>query len=556
MSFAPWKSVTKLLKSPINKAIVVVLVLALALGSCGVIAASLSYASVTSFRQGNWETAAQRSSQALVPLKILQFATLNQVPDILFWQRSLEVAHQAAQVVPSIKTFIPASLFADPQASGMANSLAQHFSSLQPEVHSLATLYPKTWFIQRIIIEKHPSLDKFLRSSTFWESSNQAITALSEFFSSSNTTIFLLQNSEELRATGGFIGSFGVLSMKEGLVEKLSVQDIYEPDGQFTGYMPAPPGVEEYLSAGKGLRLPDSNWSPDFPTAAQTTLQFLALGKVGRADHLIAMNVNILQDLLEVTGPIALTDYPEAVTAENITQLARADRSSFFPGSQQKKIFLQALLNQLKWKLSQLSPTQTQALLAKIPLWIQQKDLQGFSREKNTELFFHTLGMSGQLQKMPYQNYLMLVESNVGINKVNPFIHRQIFLRAENDVLNITAKFENTATSSGYINYQRVLVLPSVKVSQLKVADQIISSWDEEIIQAADGNEFKQIGFVAPIAPLTKSNWELTLSNFLPSTQPLFIQKQSGLPPVQYTVQQNDAGEAFSLDQDRTVSFP
>jgi hypothetical protein len=48
--------------------------------------------------------------------------------------------------------------------------------------------------------------------------------------------LVLLQNEMELRATGGFIGSYGILSFQNGRLMGFDIKDVYEADGQLKGH--------------------------------------------------------------------------------------------------------------------------------------------------------------------------------------------------------------------------------------------------------------------------------------------------------------------------------
>lgn len=57
---------------------------------------------------------------------------------------------------------------------------------------------------------------------------------------STKTYLVLLQNNMELRATGGFIGSFALITFENGKLIDANVFDVYSADGQLKGYV-APP---------------------------------------------------------------------------------------------------------------------------------------------------------------------------------------------------------------------------------------------------------------------------------------------------------------------------
>jgi hypothetical protein len=69
---------------------------------------------------------------------------------------------------------------------------------------------------------------------------NDSLTIIKKFLQEDQKYIVILQNSDELRATGGFFGSFFILETRNGQVAPINIQDVYVPDGQFTGFIQAP----------------------------------------------------------------------------------------------------------------------------------------------------------------------------------------------------------------------------------------------------------------------------------------------------------------------------
>lgn len=83
--------------------------------------------------------------------------------------------------------------------------------------------------------------------------------------------LFLFQNTHEVRATGGFIGSYGFLDVEKGHIRKFFVDDVFNPDGQLR-VDTIPPEPIRKISAGWSLH--DSNWFPHFPLSAEKAMYF------------------------------------------------------------------------------------------------------------------------------------------------------------------------------------------------------------------------------------------------------------------------------------------
>lgn len=436
----------------------------------------------------------------------------------------------------------------------------QQTTQLKADLHQLDQVLTKfnqqasqSWIAQKIIASKQAQLDL----------APDLLTIAQKILTGKQTYVLLFQNSEELRATGGFLGSYAKIELQDGQLLNFKIEDIYVPDGQFGWFIEAPAGAKEYLSGGDGLRLRDANWHPDFPTSAQQILTYLAFGKEAGIDGVIGINLPIITEILTVTGPIYLHDYDQTITQNNFSDIARADRGQFFPGSVQKQHFLATFFNQLLIELQNLDQAQQQLLAEKIIASAVKKDLQFFSHDQELQLLFEKLKIAGQLEKKEGAGYLMLVESNVGINKANQHLDRAVNLEIKDNSSLIEITFVNRnlppttknknpheADHLGYVNYQRVILAPTTNIARISFDDQEIANWDEELIANSNGESFKQVGFLITIPERATKKLSIELSNSdFDQQSALFIQKQAGLSKVPYHF--NYYGEIFSLDLEK-----
>ncbi|MFA7209116.1 MAG: DUF4012 domain-containing protein [Parcubacteria group bacterium] len=129
--------------------------------------------------------------------------------------------------------------------------------------------------------------------------------------------LFLFQNNQEMRATGGFIGTYGVLDISNGNVRKFFIDGIYNPDGQLREKV-IPPVPIQKISAAWSLH--DSNWFPDFPKSAEKAAWFYEKTGGPTVDGVIAMTPTVMQKMLEITGPIELPEYGVTVDKDNFIE--------------------------------------------------------------------------------------------------------------------------------------------------------------------------------------------------------------------------------------------
>ncbi|HCC84205.1 MAG TPA: hypothetical protein DEP87_00760 [Candidatus Pacebacteria bacterium] len=523
-------------------------------------------------RQKHWQNLSQSAQLAQITLQPLRLVTF-------YHQTEIEVLNQGLSWIMESDRFVQATIgygqvlwpesAAWTQRQSRTLAWQEQFQDWVKLTNQLLER-AQTSFWWRLMPLKY-------RSWPYQQWLTEAETLVTTLSQGQKTWLILFQNSQELRATGGFIGSYAKLDFQEGILTQFEIQDIYQPDGQFQGFIPAPTGVAEYLSSGQGLRLPDANWWPDFPKSAQTMLQYFALGKEQHVIGVAAVNLALVEDLVRIFGPIQLTDYNVTVTADNLSEVARADRAKFFPGSQQKAHFLSQLFNQLKLRLETAAPEE---VLALIKIWSHRaasKDWQWYSPDENLAAISRNLGLAGQTSLNPQvfgqitqpENfslpplYLELVESNVGINKANSGITREVTLQLLAVQLQVLINFTNhhlkpavtpaelrpdlvierreLANGLGYVNYQRLLCSPYLRPASIFVGDQSVANWDEELITLS-GVLVRQIGFMVTLPEASSQRVQVILeldSSQAPVTNlltlpALTIQKQAGLPPTPY----------------------
>lgn len=143
------------------------------------------------------------------------------------------------------------------------------------------------------------------------------------------TYLLLFQNNQEMRATGGFIGSYGIVKINKGRIEKMFVDDVFNPDGQLIDRV-VPPLPIQKISANWSMH--DSNWFTDFPLSAKKAMDFYERTGGPTVNGVIAITPAVMQQLLEITGPVDLPEYELTLTHENFVEVLQnevEDRSNY-----------------------------------------------------------------------------------------------------------------------------------------------------------------------------------------------------------------------------------
>jgi len=496
---------------------------------------------------------AQTTFNQTQPLvKIFNLLTLKQNSDLFIWEQSFKILEQSFDLNQNLLSYFSLATSDNPETKIYLDRIKNNFR----QIADLVTQTEQKSQTSILFKKYTPKIETYL---SMINDLNQVI----EYFTSQDKQVIVLfQNSDELRATGGFMGSYALVNLKQGVIGKIDVQDIYQPDGQFTGFVEAPTGVKEYLSSGKGLRLPDANWEPDFPTSSKQILNFFALGQEQKIDSLVAINLSVAQDLLQITGPIYLPDYQQTITADNLAQIARSDRDSFFPGSQQKPNFLSSLVKFFQYKVNYLSNAQKKELIFSLIKNFKNQNIQIFSNDENIQKIWSKYLVSGELKSTG--ETIFLVESNVGINKANQNISRAVSIEINDYLTQIEINFNNKNSPDastpddhlGYVNYQRLIVNNQDQIKQISYQGQNIEHWDERKITNSSAESFKEIGFLITLPEQQTATLSIQLSHpALKTPLTLSILKQSGLPPTPYQINYHDQKKELLLERNETITF-
>lgn len=531
---------------------------------------------------------AQKHAQRATPMaRILSTVTFHSIPDIEAWNHGLAIGRQLTQLQTAV-TAAGTSLTSPNQEASLTQVLPV-VQDLAEHTQAIERYLPESYFLKKMI-----SQEQVVLLSQFNQLASQLDIINDTILTGKQTWVVVLQNSDELRATGGFAGSYALVTLQDGALQEIVIEDIYDADGQFVGYLPAPAGMREYTSSSRGLRLPDANWFPHFPQSAQTMLQFFAFGKKRDIQGVISVNLPVAESILRVTGPLPIPDYNTTLTAENLHTVLREERAEFFPGSIQKKHILSQAEIVLRQRLTELSQPEQLQIVKNIAEQTMRKEIQVYALDPQLQAAFSNYGVTGELGLSQLQEQqlrtvcadcasptvLYLVESNVGINKANRYISRSVLLTAKPDSANLqlTIEFHNNApraedtllspvvgstqnpmeqiATNGYANYQRLLISPTYELISATLNGEPIRKIDSERL-TFDQVTVTQYGFLAIVLPETSAQVVLELQPTVPgyslTKQPLLIQKQSGLAPTPYTLQLSDFQDAFILEKDRLV---
>lgn len=394
----------------------------------------------------------------------------------------------------------------------------------------IALIFSIAYFAGKMDSEKSESNDV---------SSSSSILKMSKMMlSGEKTFLVLFQNNMELRPGGGFIGSFGVVKIENGKVKSYEIHDTSNFDGRIpeNKEMPFPMKKVFRIDAWK---LRDSNYSPDYPTNAKKALEFYYQGQGGeKFDGVLAMNAAVLESILKVTGPIKVEGYPVVfepgsalITLEKQVEIDFAKQGI---ERENRKDVMHDFLNEVLKKTTALSKLDKLKLAKSLVGEFKNKNIQlYFNENKDGEALLEELGWSGKVDSAWDNDYLMVVDANLGAYKSDYFVKRNMQYTVDlakeipeaslKITYNHTGKVKDWMTRD-YLTYLRVYLPKGARINNFA---NIVES------EVAYGEEFNKKfagGFVKVPLNSTKT---IEIKYSLPrelrdKDYKLKIQKQSG----------------------------
>lgn len=266
--------------------------------------------------------------------------------------------------------------------------------------------------------------------------------------------LLLAQNEEELRPTGGFIAGAGVLTVENGRIQQMNFADAnYVDDYLGKPYAFPPQPLYDFMQLELFL-LRDANFWPDFPTSAQMALDLYSYGQdLPPLDGAIAFDQQFMLLFVEALGEVYIPE--EAVTINSRNVIAAMQEAWSYEEGQEvgqwvrdRKEFLGTFANAMMQKVQNDFGNIDPLLLAQnIATAVQTRHLQIYLTEPELAAVLHAVNWDGRYENKTGQDVLGVVDTNVGYNKVNSLIARQISYQV--DLYSLQARLNVTYQHNG-----------------------------------------------------------------------------------------------------------
>lgn len=298
--------------------------------------------------------------------------------------------------------------------------------------------------------------------------------------------VIAMQNADEIRPAGGFIGSIITADMEAGHLNDYEFFDVYSIDNPASGvWSEVPPApMQQQLGVTKWF-MRDANWSPDFPESAERVLTFyegertIPTGEPPpKPTGFIALEPGFFASLLSLTGPLNVQG--RELNEQNFLDVLQYE-VEVAPGitRENRKDFMGAVGQVLLEKIESLPRSSWPNILNILTRSLDQKQIMIYSRQPDVQQLVDAHNWSART-KPTQGDFLWIIDANLAAQKTDGVMKKVInynldLTNPEKPLANVTLKYTNTTRQitwryTRYRSYTRVYVPEGSKLVSSKGA--------------------------------------------------------------------------------------
>lgn len=217
-----------------------------------------------------------------------------------------------------------------------------------------------------------------------------------------------------------WIGSFGILKIKDGQAVSLEVHDTINFDGRIPDTVPAPYPMKETLGV-SSLKLRDSNHSPDFATNAKAAEDFYHLGDGQEQFDGVIGILGVFESVLEVTGPVEVPGFEGTFGKDNavLDLECQVEQNYYKQGISfgDRKSIMGELSAQILKKVKDAPFGDKYKLFQILLADLHAKDIQVYFKDEALQYQIKNAGWDGSFDTTWSNDFLFLVDSNANAFK-------------------------------------------------------------------------------------------------------------------------------------------
>ena len=310
----------------------------------------------------------------------------------------------------------------------------------------------------------------------------------------------------------------------------------------------------------------DSNISPDVPTSAKEfERMYLLLGQGLPFDGIIYIDSQVVEELIEVTGPIEVlgTRYSSQQDTRcecpNVIYELESYAEIAAKGEQDRKAILGVLMQQILSRSVGADIEKIPQLIETIVRLANHKHVMFYLHDSKTQKAIADLNWIGEIKNLN-GDYLHINDANFAGGKSNLYVEQVVTqdIKIEKDkiIKKLTIEYKNPKPFNIWLNginrdYVRIYVPKGSKLISSKGSDDPVNTLEDlnktvfdAFIQVRPQNSRKlELEFEVPYVP--QNDYQL------------MVQKQPGAKDFQYKIKINGKQvKDFKLDMDYEFKFP
>lgn len=238
--------------------------------------------------------------------------------------------------------------------------------------------------------------------------------------------LFIFENANELRATGGFMGSYALIDFKNGNINNYEIPGggIYDLRAGFTKTLEPP---EPFRLIINKWEIQDANWFFDFEKSANKLIEFFEPASRTSVDGVVFINSNMMGGLIDLVGEVKLEKENIVFTKDNVIDQIQTIISNKRNKTDKPKVIIGELFDKISSQILNKKDFELEKIYNLFNNIKDKKQILAYFKDYKTQNNIYNLGIAGNvINTNNNEDYLAIVDTNIGGGKTSQYINRNI----------------------------------------------------------------------------------------------------------------------------------